>query len=137
MLDIELLEDVHALLRERIDSVEQLTTLVLLWERPEHTWTAESVGHVLGISSSIAAQSLDHLCRGNLLDVRVGNDALVFRYSPATPELGDTIERLMRSYASARADVLKVLSANAARRGHSHAERMLVDELSVGRSKKD
>jgi hypothetical protein len=88
---------VGALLRDRIGSFEQLEILLLLHQHRERAWTPHTVGRHFNVGSSVAAEALDHLCRSGLLDVSFGNEALLFRYNPATPVLDDTVKDLARA----------------------------------------
>lgn len=58
-----------------------------------------------------AAEALDHLCRRNLLDVRVGNKQLNFRFAPATASLEANVNALARLSLERRVDVMSALSA--------------------------
>lgn len=135
MEDEPSLEEVGAFLRERVESFEQLEILLLLHRDQNESWTAANVAAELRLSQGLAGDALDHLCRGNLLDVRVGKDSLVFRYAAGTPELVAAVDRLARAYRERRIDVLRLLSTQAVDRVRTSAIRLFADAFLIGGSK--
>lgn len=125
-------DEVNELLRARIESFEQLEVLLLLHRRADEGWTAASVSGELHIGVPVASDALDHLCRGNLLDVRVGKDALVFRFAPGTPELASAVELLVTRHQERRLDVVRMLSAHAMERVRTSAIRLFADAFLIG-----
>ncbi|HVJ94749.1 MAG TPA: hypothetical protein VM580_33410 [Labilithrix sp.] len=99
--------------------------MLLLQQHRDNFWTAESVGRKLNISKSGAAEALDHLCRNNLLDVRIGEEVLAFRYRPGTPTLAQSVKSLTRLYKERRSDILDIVSTNASERLRAMAIRRL------------
>lgn len=129
-------ENVASLLRERIESFEQLEVLLLVRGERERNWTAESVSKILKINVAIAAEALDHLCRKNLLDVRVGNEQLIFRFAPATAALEGDVTALAQVSIDRRVDVMSAMSSNAVQRMRTSTIRLFADAFLIGRGKK-
>ena len=98
------------LLRERIGTLERLDVLLLLRRDHEHAWTGEDVARTLSLTLPVAADALDYLCRRSLVDVKVGGEALLFRYDPWTPELERAVAELEGVYAARRLEVLRLLA---------------------------
>ena len=136
-MESPLTDAVTALLADRIESFEQLETLLLLRQHRDQAWTPKSVGEKLGIAATTAAEALEHLCRKNLLDDRVDGEALRFRYAPATPDLDGAVSALARAYGERRLEVMTLVSANAVARVRTSATRMFADAFLIGRRKKD
>jgi hypothetical protein len=132
----EVPKTVQELLRERIASFEQLEILLLLFRRRDQTWTSEAVYKELGIPPSHASDGLDHLVRGNLVDVRVGGASLLFRFNPGTPELERGVAELQQTFAERPVDVLRLLSEFAVQRVRTSAMKMFADAFVIGKRRK-
>jgi hypothetical protein len=130
-------DEVATFIRERIETFEQLETLLLLQAQPDRAWTNELVSSELNIAPRLASDALDHLCRCNLLDVRVGEEKVTFRYAPGTTELDRAVKELVRSHRENRIELMRVLSANAVQRLRTSAIQMFADAFLVGRKKND
>lgn len=129
--------NVVTLLRERIESFEQLEILLLVHAERQRNWTAETVANALKITVAIATEALDHLCRKSLLDVRVGNAQLLFRFAPATPALDEDVAALAKVSRDRRVDVMSALSSNAVERMRTSTIRLFADAFLIGRGKKN
>lgn len=129
------LEELGAFLRERVESFEQLEILLLLHREQNESWTDATVAAELRLAQGLAADALDHLCRGNLLDVRVGKESLLFRYAAGTPDLMVAVDHLARAYRERRIDVLRLLSTQAVERVRTSAIRLFADAFLIGGSK--
>lgn len=125
-------DEVATFLREKIESVEQLEILLLLRAQPDRLWTGDSVSTELNIVPSLAGEALEHLCRSNLLDVRVGREHVAFRYAPGTSELDRAVHELVRAHREMRVELMRALSANAVQRVRTSAIRMFADAFLVG-----
>jgi len=124
-MDPPIPDDVRSLLQARVESFEHLEILLLLSQHHGSFWTAESVSKRLDIAESLAAEALDHLCRGNLLDVRLGEEVLVFRYAAGTASLDSAVKNLARVYADQRAHVMRIMNDNAIARVRQMAMALL------------
>lgn len=67
-------------------SLEDLQVLMTCIGARDRWWDAQALGRELGIGVTAARQSLDHLARGNLLDIRITGDVR-YQFNPGTPEL--------------------------------------------------
>jgi len=120
---------VRRFLERRIDNVEQLEILLLLQRRADRGWTAAQVADALQLTPRAAADQLEALGRRNLFDVRISAD-VVYRFSPATPELSGIVGQVMEAYRESRADVLHLVTGRRFRalRDFSDAFRLGEDE---------
>lgn len=97
------------LLRGRIGSAERLEILWLLRRHRDHSWTPNAVARRVDVSPVVAAEALDHLCRGNLVDVTAFGEALHFRYDPGTPALEALVSELEQLYLARPLGVMRLL----------------------------
>ena len=95
---------VRRFLERRIDNLEQLEIFLLLHHHPQRSWTATDVADTLQLLKPRAAELLEMLCQGALLDVRVDEDVR-YRYCPATPELAADAKLVSDAYRGSRGDV--------------------------------
>ena len=100
--------DVRTLIGRHIDSVVQLELLLLLHRGRDRTWTADDVARELRIEPAWTAAQLDQLVERRLLRA-VEKKPPSYRYDPATPELGQTIESLARAYADRRVTLIALI----------------------------
>ena len=130
-------EMARALLRERVESFEQLEALLLLHAHRDRAWSPEAVAEELRIQTPEAEAALEHLCRNALLGVRVGSKAVVFAYNPGSPDLADAVDRLARAYDDSRLEIMRLMSRSTIERVRTQALRVFADAFVVGRRKKD
>lgn len=88
-----------------IESVEQLEVLLLLRAAPDKQWTAEEVARALVSRVDSAADWLARMAQRRLLKRLDGR----YRYSPSTPEVAVTIDRLAESFAKYRVTVVGLI----------------------------
>ncbi len=105
-------EELQELLREHVESIDQLEVLALLSQQAPRGWAPEEVSAQLRLPGSTARAALQHLCGVGLLTV-AALDTEEFSYRPVSPELRERTERLIRLYAVERAAVMRLLSSNA------------------------
>ncbi len=134
-------DDVKALLRDHIESFEQLEILLLLHRRRGDTWTPDSVARALSMNMDPddAATALEDLCRSSLVDVRVDGAGRSYRYRQGAPNLEATIHALSEGYEEHRLEVIKLMNKNAIERVRTSAMRTFADAffVGVGGKKKD
>ncbi|QRK11939.1 hypothetical protein JQX13_18910 [Archangium violaceum] len=104
----DLPEVVRRLIAENIDSVEQLEILLLLFQHPGRTWTAESVARELRVSSISAGERLEDLTYDGLV-VRVEGSEGEYRYGPETPSLDEAVRGLAAAYSERRVTVINLI----------------------------
>jgi len=101
-------EGVRRLIAERIDSVEQLEVLLLLWRNPECAWTPEAVARELRIEPGSAEKRLTDLERGDFLQCR-DRARRQFQYAPISPERDALVRALADGYAERRVTVINLI----------------------------
>lgn len=90
--------DVRRYIVERIDSVAELETLVLLHSAPERRWTAEEVAQRVYVSIPMARALLARFAATGVFREE-GDGSHV--YAPATDALRKLLDRLEQSYRKA------------------------------------
>lgn len=127
-------EDVKALLRDHIESFEQLEILLLLHRRPGDTWTPDSVARELSMNMDPddAEAALDDLYRRSLAYVRGDGAERLYQYRQGAPNLEATIHALSEGYEEHRLEVIKLMNKNAIERVRTSAMRTFADAFFVG-----
>lgn len=100
-------ESVKQLIAERIDSVPELETILLLREYREQQWTAAEAGQRLYVSTAVASHILSELTTRGFLSC----GEATYRYAPATPELEATIDQLAEAYSHRLVEVTHMIHA--------------------------
>lgn len=121
MADAEVPADVEAFLHDRIESYEQLATLLLLGSNADESWDIGRVASVLGIPESIAEEALRGLSAQRLLGMSIEAGEVRFRYNPEPPELNDLVIKLAKADAEHRLEVMRLMTANAIERVRAKA----------------
>jgi len=96
---VEIPDQVSLFIRNRIDSIEQLETLLLLRKHRDREWTPEDVSRALFTNPESAGLRLEDFHSHSLLALRAAGNKLYYRYSPKLPETDDTIAALADAYA--------------------------------------
>lgn len=104
----ELPKDVQQLLRNRIRSIEQLEIVLLLREHAERHWTAAETYQEIRSSERSVQEALKILSQKGLLKSHAPT-APTFSYSPESPELGATLDRLAHLYAERRVRIVEAI----------------------------
>jgi hypothetical protein len=125
-------EDVKALLRDHIESFEQLEILLLLHRRRGDTWTPDSAASELNLDPDAAATALEDLCRGGIAEVSGEGGARRYQYRQGTPTMEATIHALAEGYDEHRLEVIKLMNKNAIERVRTSAMRAFADAFFVG-----
>lgn len=112
MSDFAMTEDVQHLLREHVESIDQLEVLALLCREAPRAWSADAVAARVRLPAPAVRAALQHLCSSGLLTV-AALDTAEFSYRPVSAELRERTERLVQLYVTERAAVMRVLSSNA------------------------
>lgn len=137
MADDGVPEQARALLRDCIESFEQLEILLLLRLRPSRSWTPAGLAEEIKASPAIVAEALEHLRRVDLLERTAGEGDVGFRYRPGSVERDRAVQLLAQTYADKRIEIFRLLSENAVQRVRTSAIRMFADAFLIGRRKKD
>lgn len=121
------------LLREHVETYEQLEALLLLQRDPKRTWSADAAGAALKISPEAAADALDHLSGRGLLAIAPSGSGRLFRYAPTRAHTDEAVERLAREYDQNRLEIIKLMSAYAIERLRTAAIRAFAGAFVLGR----
>jgi hypothetical protein len=104
-------EDVQRLVREHIDSVEQLDVLLLVFRTAPREWTPVAVSRELRIDAVSAARRLDDFHARGLMTVRAGEETLYYAYAAPDPDVTAAIASLARVYAERRTTLIQFIFA--------------------------
>ncbi len=104
----DLPEGVRRLIAEHIDSVEQLEILLLLYQHPERSWTAEAVARELRVSAFSAGDRLKEMARAAILSHLEGS-AVEYRYAPESPQMAEAVAGLATAYTERRVTVINLI----------------------------
>lgn len=128
---------VLALLRERIETFEQLQILLLLLREPDRDWGIQRVASDLRIDAALVTESFEHLRRVGLLEARGSGEALTVHLGPSDPALRPACEALARAFVESPAEVMRTLNANAVERVRTSAMRAFASAFILdGKGKK-
>jgi hypothetical protein len=94
---------------DRLDSVMQLETLLLLAGQPGKVWTAAELAHHLRIAGEWVEAQLRAMSGAGLVRVDESAGAAQFRFEPRTQELAETVDELARAYADRRVTVIGLI----------------------------
>lgn len=101
-------QNVRDFLTEKIDSAEQLETLLLLFRERERPWDADAVSQSIYTVPQSASRTLETLeTRG--LAASNGGSPPAWRYAPATPAVDALVGELAAVYRERRAAVITFL----------------------------
>jgi hypothetical protein len=119
---------VRDLLRDRVQSYEELDVLLLMSQAPENSWTTESVARSLAIDSATCAASLDRLAAAGAIE-RIAGDV----WRPAlSPEL---LRALHDTYHRHRHVVMNAMSTYAVQRLRTSALRAFASAFLLGKKR--
>jgi hypothetical protein len=113
-------EDVRRFVLTSVPSVPYLEALLIFRASPE-ALRVRTLAERLYVSEERARDLVAQLTASRL--VRPGSDdAVDFRYAPATPELDRLIERLAHVYATHLLDITRLIHSNTERKAHQFAD---------------
>ena len=95
-------------------SLEDLQVLMTCIEARDRWWDAAAVARELGISATSARHTLDHLARGNLLDIRITGDVR-YQYNPGTAELNAAALACAAAYRTNPVPLVQMVAGSARR----------------------
>ena len=137
-------EEVRALLRERVESYEELEILLAL-ERLRGTGrTADELSTAVHVQVPLIERALRSLEAHGLIERRiepVAGDARKpeprYRYAPAGPELDRAVQALAKAYTEQPIPIIKLMSENAIQRMRTGAARAFADAFILRKDKND
>jgi hypothetical protein len=124
-------EHAKALLRDHIESFEQLEILLLLHRRRGDILDTDAISTEVKLDFDTVTETLGHLCRARLV-VRVEGEARCFRYGPDRPALDEAVGNLAESYAENRLEVINLMNTNAIERVRTSAMRAFANSFLLG-----
>jgi predicted transcriptional regulator len=133
----DLPEDVRKLLREHIESYEQLELLLLLRTELDHRWTVDALSARFRIPASLASLALDELQRAGFVQARAPGAEKQYVYVAQRDPVEATLNRLAQAYREHPIPILKQMSANAIERVRTAALRTFADAFLLRKDKKD
>jgi hypothetical protein len=128
---------VRNLIRDRIHSIEQLETLLLLRAEPERSWKSGEIAEALRFTEGAAELALDTLSETELVEAQAHTSPRTFRYAPRTRELSQQVDGLAECYQTFRVETLVLISTNAIHRVRSHALNTFAEAFRLRGPKKD
>jgi DNA-binding IclR family transcriptional regulator len=128
-------EELVRFLQDRVASLEQLETLLLLRRTRDRVWGLTDVAQRLSMPESSIEPVLVELTRHGMLASHGTGIAKTWQYSPASPELAALIERLAVVYDDRRLEIMRMLSAQAMERIRDSAAKAFADAFVIGRKK--
>ena len=132
----DLPEDVQRLLRDYIESYEQLELLLLLRTELD-PWTVEALSARLRIPASLVLLALDGLQRIGFVAARPLGAEKQYAYIAQNSGGEATLERLVQAYREHPIPILKQMSANAIEGVRTAALRAFADAFILRKDKKD
>jgi hypothetical protein len=114
MADTSLSERVRSFVCDRIHTIEQLETILLMHDDPVATWTAAAVASRLRIDAQLAESALERCVKSELCTEKSGSQR-TFAYAPDVAS-AHAIGELVAVYAHARVEVLMLISTCAMER---------------------
>lgn len=125
--------EVVAILRERFHTLEAVEALVALHAAPR-PWPVSEVAATLGVEREVARSALEELAGGRFV---VPDAAMAFRYAPKDAATAAAATALVRTYRTARLDVMRQMTENAMERIRSSAATAFADAFRFGKGRKD
>lgn len=105
--------DLQALLRDHIQSYEQLEVLLWLRDRRQEAWSPDSLAGRLNLAESMTEEACLALLEHRLIEARGAPPQWVFQYRPESAAHDTAIGQLVVAYAEHRLDVVRAMNANA------------------------
>jgi DNA-binding transcriptional ArsR family regulator len=106
--------ELRAFLHSAVKSFEQLEILMAL-RRTGQTASARRLTDELGLPESTVQHHLERLAGQGLLDARLGDEDVLYKYDPLSPDLRRAVDVLAEYYASERTAVVHFVTAGARR----------------------
>jgi len=131
----ELTPDVRLLLHEHIESYEQLEMLLLLRADETTTWTQETLGERLRMTSSLVQAALQGLESAGFVEARAHEGGKRYSYVCQSDDVEATISRLVAAYRENPIPIIKVMSANSLERLRTAALRTFADAFILRKDK--
>ena len=106
--------EVVSFVAQHLRTVDDLVVLFTAIDSGPRWWDAAAMARELGIPAATARQSLDHLARGNLLDIRITGDVR-YQFNPGTDEVKAAALACAAAYRSDPVGVLRLVAGSGRR----------------------
>jgi hypothetical protein len=130
-------EDTNRLLRDHIESYEQLELLILLRTEPNHLWTLEALSARLAIPAPLVSLALDGLRSSGLVETQTRAGNKHHAYVVQSDRVEATVGRLIQAYRENPIPIIKQMSANAIERVRAGALSTFADAFILRKGKND
>lgn len=131
----ELTPDVQILLRDHIESYEQLEMLLLMRSDTVASWTEEMLGERLRMTLSLVQAALAGLKLAGFVEARAHGSAQRYSYLGQSANVETTISRLAAAYRENPIPIIKLMSANSLERLRTAALRTFADAFILRKDK--
>jgi hypothetical protein len=128
---------VRNLIRDRIRSIEQLETLLLIRMEPARIWKLKEISDALRCTDSVAESAIATLCRSGLAEPKDSPQGRGHRYAPESAEIDAHVRELADTYQNYRVETLVFISSNAINRVRSQALNTFAEAFRLRGPKKD
>jgi hypothetical protein len=130
-------EDVRLLLRDRVESLDELGIVLLLHLSAGSVWTPSEVAEKLRMPESAAEGGLSALAARELLVVTGDARNRRFSFSPRSDALRQATNRLAGVYRDDPLQIMRLISAHSMERIRNAAARAFADSFLLGRKPTD
>jgi hypothetical protein len=131
-------DNVRALLRERIESYEELEALLALERLRGAGLTTVELSAALRVNGPLIEQALRVLETRSLVRSRnAAERPLRYFYAPSNAELDDAVRALAKAYGEQPIRIIQLMSENAIQRLRTGAVRAFADAFILRKDKKD
>ena len=127
--------DVQILLRDHIESYEQLELLLLMRADRATVWTEETLSVRLRLALSLVGAALDRLKLAGFVEAQAHGNERRYAYLPQRDSVEATINRLAAAYREYPIPIIKLMSANAIERLRTSALRTFADAFILKKDK--
>lgn len=104
--------DVERFILDSIDTVPHLEAVLLLFQAPATVWTVMELAARIYVSDKQAGGILEDLTRRSLI-VRVEQAPPKYQYIARSPEQGELLDKVARSYRTQLVQVTRFIHSNA------------------------
>jgi hypothetical protein len=126
-------EDIVALLRDVVTSLEQIVVLVRMQPDSARSWTASEVASQVGTPIQEIEETLAELEARHLLEPLGVGGTKRWRYAPGSQKLAEQVGRLVDLYQRRQLEILRIVSAQAMVRIRCYIARAFADAFVLRR----
>lgn len=114
-------EDVRRFILTSVPSVPHLEAMLLLRQEMEQPWSSARAAQRLYVTDKFAEQLLADLCAAGALIVS-GQETLMYRYQPSSPELTQMIDRVAAAYSKNIVEVTNLIHSKTSKKAQQFAD---------------